>query len=84
MFEYKIVLIPFPFDDLNSIKVRPAICLTEPKGNYKHVVVAFITSKTPDDLSESDFLINKKAANFSRTGLSVTSIIRLHKDISNN
>jgi len=40
----KVVLVPFPFDDLSSNKVRPAVCLTEPLGSHRHVVVAFITS----------------------------------------
>ncbi len=29
----KVVLVPFPFDDLSSTKVRPAVCLTEPTKN---------------------------------------------------
>lgn len=28
----KVVLVPFPFDDLMMAKVRPAVCLTEPIG----------------------------------------------------
>lgn len=28
----KVVLVPFPFDDLSSTKVRPAVCLTNPIG----------------------------------------------------
>ena len=27
--KYKIVLVPFPFDDLRANKVRPAVCLTD-------------------------------------------------------
>ncbi len=30
MTKYKVVLVPFPFDDLSSNKVRPAVCLTNP------------------------------------------------------
>jgi len=26
----KVVLVPFPFDDLSATKVRPAVCLTGP------------------------------------------------------
>lgn len=26
----KVVLVPFPFDDLTADKVRPALCLTDP------------------------------------------------------
>ncbi len=28
----KVVLVPFPFDDLSATKVRRAVCLTEPIG----------------------------------------------------
>jgi hypothetical protein len=41
----KIVLVPFPFDDLSGSKVRPAICLTDPVGQHRHVVLGFITSQ---------------------------------------
>jgi mRNA interferase MazF len=30
----RVVLIPFPFDDLSGAKVRPAVCLTEPIGPH--------------------------------------------------
>jgi hypothetical protein len=30
MTKYKVVFVPFPFDDLSSSKVRPAVCLTKP------------------------------------------------------
>ena len=28
----KVVLVPFPFDDLSTSKVRPAVCLTNPSA----------------------------------------------------
>ncbi len=43
--KYKIVLTAYPFDDLTTIKVRPALCLTEPISNYNHTVMAFISSQ---------------------------------------
>ena len=79
MTKYKIVLIPFPFDDLSANKVRPAVCLTDPIGLHKHVVLAFITSKTPDHLLESDIIIDASAPDFPSTGLKMTSTIRLHR-----
>jgi hypothetical protein len=33
--KYKVVLVPFPFDDLSSSKVRPAVCLTDPIGPHR-------------------------------------------------
>jgi mRNA interferase MazF len=38
----RVVLVPFPFDDLTSTKVRPAVCLNEEIGSHRHVVLAFI------------------------------------------
>lgn len=39
----KVVLVPFPFDDLSATKLRPAVCLTEPIGTNRHVVVDLIS-----------------------------------------
>lgn len=82
MTKYKIVLVPFPFDDLFSKKVRPALCLTEPIGEYRHVVLAFITSKIPDALLESDFVVASESDDFSLSGLRVSSTVRLHRMIT--
>ena len=79
MTKYKVVLIPFPFDDLSSSKVRPAVCLTEPIGQYRHVVLAFITSKVPEELLETDILIASDDEDFETSGLRVSSALRLHR-----
>ncbi len=75
----KIVLVPFPFDDLSASKLRPAVCLTDPVGPYRHVVLAFITSRRPADPEETDLLIETGSEGFSTTGLKVTSVVRLHR-----
>ena len=75
----KVVLLPFPFDDLSATKVRPAVCLTEPIGVHRHVVVAFITSQRPDDLIASDVSLQLTDPAFAATGLRVPSTIRLHR-----
>lgn len=82
MIKNSIVLVPFPFDNFSISKVRPAICLTSEIGKYNHVIIAFITSKIPEDLIESDFIISKHSENFIGTGLTVDSVIRLHKIIT--
>lgn len=38
----KVVLVPFPFDDLSAAKVRPAVCLSDPISQHRHVILAFI------------------------------------------
>lgn len=75
----KVVLVPFPFDDFSTTKVRPAVCLTDPIGPYRHVVLAFITSQIPVDLLDSDVVLDSNDKDFARTGLRVTSTIRLHR-----
>mgnify|MGYP001176855697 CR=1 FL=1 len=75
----KIVLVPFPFDDLSSSKVRPAVCLTEPIGQPKHVVLAFITSRLPENPELSDVILLGETEGFEITGQRVSSAIRLHR-----
>lgn len=75
----KVVLVPFPFDDLSATKARPALCLTDPIGPHRHVVLAFITSNIPGDLLETDFVLDSAEADFSSTGLRVASTLRLHR-----
>jgi mRNA interferase MazF len=80
--KHKIVLVPFPFDDLTGVKVRPAVCLTEKISNYDHIVIAFITSKVNKAGENTDLLIRRTDPNFPQTGLKVDSVIRLHRLIT--
>lgn len=73
----KVVLVPFPFDDLSTTKVRPAVCLTNPVGPNNHVILAFITSKIPTDLLESDIVLYTSHPDFAASGLRKVSTIRL-------
>jgi mRNA interferase MazF len=75
----KVVLVPFPFDDLSAAKVRPAVCLTDPKGPHRHVILAFITSRIPPDLLDTDLALDASNADFASTGLRVSSTLRLHR-----
>jgi mRNA interferase MazF len=75
----RVVLVPFPFDDLSAAKVRPAVCLTEPVGEHRHVVLAFITSRSPSRLLGSDLPLDPADAEFAATGLRVPSVLRLHR-----
>lgn len=82
MTKNKVILVPFPFDDLTANKVRPVVCLTDPIGTHRHVIVAFITSRIPSDPLASDFLIGIDDKGFSETGLRVPSTLRLHRLIT--
>ncbi len=77
--KYKVVLVPFPFDDLSSAKVRPAVCLTEPIGEHRHVILAFITSRVPQKPLPSDLVFKESGKDFSATGLRVSSTLQLHR-----
>lgn len=72
----KIVLVPFPFTDLTSAKLRPALVIYE---GDKDVILVFISSKIPSELSEADILITKNHSGFKTAGLKVDSVIRLDK-----
>ncbi|WP_162054392.1 type II toxin-antitoxin system PemK/MazF family toxin [Pontibacter pamirensis] len=78
----KIVLVPFPFDDFSGTKVRPAVCLTEAIGIYEHFIIAFISSQIQKSPEASDLLINKEDNDLNLTGLSVSSVIKLHRMVT--
>ncbi|TVR17089.1 MAG: type II toxin-antitoxin system PemK/MazF family toxin [Balneolaceae bacterium] len=79
MVKYSIVLVPFPFDDFSSVKVRPALCLTNEVGKHNHIIIAFISSKIPENQLDSDLTIYINTSDWVGTGLFVDSVIRLHK-----
>ena len=79
---YKVVLVPFPFDDFSGQKLRPAVCLSDAIGEHHHVVVAFITSVTPSKLESTDILLSSEIPGFTNTGLRVSSTLRLHRIVT--
>ena len=75
----RIVLVPFPFDNMTASKVRPALCLTDPIGPHRHVVVAFISSQMPANIATTDVVLHSQQQDFGATGLRVASVLRLHR-----
>jgi mRNA interferase MazF len=75
----KIVLVPFPFDDLTAEKVRPALCLTDPIGHHRHVIAAFISSQVPAAITATDIVLDSRLKDFAATGLRVPSVLCLHR-----
>lgn len=71
-----VVLVNFPFTDLQSAKVRPSLVLTT-RGD--DVIILGIFSKVPEELRESWVKLDEHSKDFSRTGLKKTSIIKTEK-----
>lgn len=71
-----IVLINFPFTDLLSSKVRPAIIIAV-KG--EDVIILGIFSKIPETIQESHVVIDGSAEYFTKTRLKKKSIIKTEK-----
>ena len=74
-----VVLVPFPFTDLTSIKQRPALVVSADALNQNRpdVLVAAITSQIPTQLAEDEILISSEEA--AQWGLPKPSVIRLTK-----
>lgn len=72
-----IVLIQFPFDDLSSSKVRPTYCLTNKIGVHRHIILALITSRIPENLLHTDIILRPENSDFTMSGLRKSSTIRL-------
>lgn len=74
-----IVLIPFPFTDLTSAKLRPAVIISKTNAKNDDIIVSFISSKLPKKLETSHYLVRQQDQDFNQTGLKTDSIIRFDK-----
>ena len=73
----EIWLVRFPFSDLTSTKVRPALVLA---NHRQDVIILGIFSKVPPGIPEKTWvLINDRQSDFTQTGLAKTSILRAEK-----
>jgi len=70
-----IILVPFPFTDLSSSKVRPAVIVSEDNVNGDDIIVVFVSSRQNEHLRKHDILIKKSEKN----GLKTDSIIKTGK-----
>ena len=69
-----IVLVPFPFTDLTSAKVRPALVLSRKESEHGDLILCFITSQNMSDVLHTIALPADKD-----TCLKVQSLARLDK-----
>ncbi|MHC4197452.1 MAG: type II toxin-antitoxin system PemK/MazF family toxin [Planctomycetota bacterium] len=75
-----VVLIRFPFTDLSSTKVRPALIISNENYNSKQddVVLLLITSNV-SRVSPDDGILDSNDTEFKDTGLKQTSAFRVGK-----
>ena len=75
MYEFgTIVLVPFPFTDLTSAKVRPALIISKDAVHKEDVILCFISSKEKGGGKHAVPIENTQ-----ETGLKVRSLIRFDK-----
>jgi mRNA interferase MazF len=74
-----IVLLPFPWTDLSSYKIRPALVISDDafNKNNRDAVFLFITSKKYT--SDFDYYLDAKDPSFKSTGLKSASTFRISK-----
>ena len=70
-----IVLVPFPFTDLSSAKVRPALIVSQKNEKNDDVVVCFITSQEGKSKKRKRMMLENNL----KTGLKVPSVVRFDK-----
>lgn len=76
-----VVLVRYPFTDLSSAKVRPAVVLTPDQllHDTQDVLCIFISSSVPAQLLPTDLVLDPSQPGFQRSGLRYRSVFRTHK-----
>ncbi|MEQ8467377.1 type II toxin-antitoxin system PemK/MazF family toxin [Coleofasciculus sp. E2-BRE-01] len=76
-----IVLVPFPFTDLSTTKLRPAVVLwVDSTGD--DITLCFISSQNLTRLSPDEFVLDTSDPEFSNTGLKVASKVRVTRIVT--
>ena len=73
----QIVLFRFPQADLSEWKLRPALLLSEVPGPYEDWLICMISSQMHQRIDGFDELVEEDDEDFARSGLKVTSVIRI-------
>ncbi len=72
-----IVLVKFPFSDIFSKKLRPALIMAE-ESKFKDFILAFITTQF-DQKEKYDIILTADSRDFQKTGLKRESLLKLNK-----
>ena len=73
------ILIPFPFTDLSSTKLRPAVVLSIIQvGSDRDIILACVSSRT-EHASKFDIVVDSNHPEFATTGFKVSSVILARK-----
>lgn len=76
-----VVLVPFPFTDLSTAKLRPAIVLwVETIG--VDVTLCFISSQNLNKVEAEEFILDSNDPEFATTGLKTTSKVRVARMVT--
>ena len=76
-----IILVPFPFTDLSSTKLRPAVVLwVDLSGS--DITICFISSQNVNKISLEEFIIETTDPEFPKTGLKSTSKVRVARIVT--
>lgn len=73
------VLLSFPFTDLSSAKVRPALVIASLAEGVPDFIALMLTSKHHERVGRWEVFIDSTSDAFAATGLKVTSYVRCDK-----
>ena len=79
-----IVLVPFPFTDLSSTKLRPALVISKNTIHTLHddFTLMFISSVLPLTKDSCEYVLDSKHEDFNETGLKVPSVFKGNKIVT--
>lgn len=77
-----IVLTPFPFTDLSTVKRRPAVIVSSSEKPGDDVIVAFISSRITEPIRETEYILEINHPDFKDTGLKKRSVFKMDKIVT--